>query len=275
MSWLSNVILVLLLVMQQEIHALELFNPYKDNDSCTPSMPICSFELHATIAMTMFYKNLFRVVATDNGTLHRYDNPNQTFPMADIITGDGYPKLVRICWSLKNILFLLISNRFYVFNNSLPGPVLHVYQNQTVRIRIFNEFASESLSVHFHGIRQVNTPRSDGIGRFNTTINFTRFQFSTRIYCSRCGYFLVSFSMYIRKRQWDFMGAFIVHPRATSDREEQGEFVLLLNDWQHFYTSEQHYLLIESGQFYPNDLESLTRFRFNRLFPSRRWIEIR
>ncbi|CAF1343253.1 unnamed protein product [Rotaria sordida] len=55
------------------------------------------------------------------------------------------------------------------------------------------------------------------------------------------------------------MGGFIVHPKTTSDREEQGEFVLLLSDWQHFYTSEQHHLLIESGQFYPNDLESLTQ----------------
>jgi hypothetical protein len=96
MGWLSGVILVLLIVFQQQIHALELFNPYKNNDSCTASMSVCSFELHATTAMTMFYKNLFRVVATDNGILHRYNNPNQTFSMTDIITGDGYPKLVRI-----------------------------------------------------------------------------------------------------------------------------------------------------------------------------------
>jgi hypothetical protein len=58
-------------------------------------MSICFFELRATAAMTMFYKNLFRVIATDNGTLQNYQNPNQTFPMADIITADGYPKLVR------------------------------------------------------------------------------------------------------------------------------------------------------------------------------------
>jgi hypothetical protein len=61
------------------------------------SMSMCSFELHATAAMTMFYKNLFRVIATDDGTLHRYDNASQTFSMTEILTGDGYPKLVRIC----------------------------------------------------------------------------------------------------------------------------------------------------------------------------------
>lgn len=96
MSWLSSAILVLLLAFQQQIHALELFDPYQDNNFCTASMSMCSFELHATTSMTMFYKNLFRVVATNNGTLHHYGNPNQTFPMTDILTGDGYPKLVNI-----------------------------------------------------------------------------------------------------------------------------------------------------------------------------------
>lgn len=99
MSYVSSTILFLLIVSQQEIHGLNLFDPYKDNDSCTASMSMCSFELHATTYMTMFYKNLFRVVATKNGTLHRYDNPNQTFPMTDVITADGYPKLVSIYYS--------------------------------------------------------------------------------------------------------------------------------------------------------------------------------
>ncbi|CAF2792024.1 unnamed protein product [Rotaria sp. Silwood2] len=53
------------------------------------------------------------------------------------------------------------------------------------------------------------------------------------------------------------LGGFIVHPRTVTTREEQGEFVLVLNDWQHFYTSEQHYVLMSSGQFYPNSIESL------------------
>ena len=57
-------------------------------------MSICTFELRATATMSMFYKNLFRVVATNDGTLQNYANPNQKFPMTDIITADGYPKLV-------------------------------------------------------------------------------------------------------------------------------------------------------------------------------------
>ena len=96
MSWLPNAIPVLLIVFLQKAHALELFDPYQHNGSCTASMSTCSFELHTTASMTMFYKNMFRVIAGDNGTLYRYNDFNQTFPMTDILTGDGYPKLVRI-----------------------------------------------------------------------------------------------------------------------------------------------------------------------------------
>ena len=106
MNWLSSTILVLLLVFQQQIHALELFDPYVDNDFCTASMATCSFELHATTAMTMFYKNLFRVVATDNGThcitmiiLIKH------FQWQMFLQAMVTPKLVSIYYSLKHFIF--------------------------------------------------------------------------------------------------------------------------------------------------------------------------
>lgn len=102
MNWLSIIIQILLLIFQQQVHALELYDPYKGDGLCTTSMSICSFELHATAAMTMFYKNMFRVVATDDGILHHYDDINKTFPMTDVLTADGYPKLVCIYFSLKH-----------------------------------------------------------------------------------------------------------------------------------------------------------------------------
>jgi hypothetical protein len=96
MHWSWSVFQVLLLVFQHQVYALELFDPYKGDGPCTASMSTCYFELHASASMTMLYKNLFRVVADDNGTLSRYDNPNEIYPMTDILTADGYPKLVRI-----------------------------------------------------------------------------------------------------------------------------------------------------------------------------------
>ena len=42
----------------------------------------------------MFYKELYRVVANDQGILHKYDDDSLIIDPSKIITGDGYPKLV-------------------------------------------------------------------------------------------------------------------------------------------------------------------------------------
>ena len=91
--WL--LLFVLMISFPCVIKTLVPFDPwlYVD-DTCTISMETCTFELRTTNAMTMFYKQLFRVVSTSDGVLHKYDNPNQTFAPIDILTGDGYPKLV-------------------------------------------------------------------------------------------------------------------------------------------------------------------------------------
>jgi hypothetical protein len=103
MYWLVYSVVLMLLVLQQQVCALDPFDPYQQNGSCTSSMLTCTFELRATAAMTMFYKNLFRVIATDNGTLENYQNPNETFSMTDILTADGYPKLVCSTLSSSSI----------------------------------------------------------------------------------------------------------------------------------------------------------------------------
>ncbi|CAF1347682.1 unnamed protein product [Rotaria sordida] len=124
--------------------------------------------------------------------------------MTDVLTGDGYPKLV------------------YVFNNSLPGPVLHVYQNQIVRVRIFNDFTTESLSVHFHGIRQVSTPESDGIGRLTQLSILPGSSFLHEFVAIDAGTFWYHSHVHSQTAM-GLMGGFIVHSKTTSDREEQGD----------------------------------------------------
>jgi FtsP/CotA-like multicopper oxidase with cupredoxin domain len=104
----------------------------------------------------------------------------------------------------------------------------------------------------------VNTPESDGIGRLTQLSILPGSSFLHEFVAVDAGTFWYHSHVHSQTAM-GLMGAFVVHPKTASDREEQGEFVLLLNDWQHFYTSEQHHLLIESGQFYPNDLESLTQ----------------
>jgi FtsP/CotA-like multicopper oxidase with cupredoxin domain len=126
-----------------------------------------------------------------------------------------------------------------------------------VRIRIYNDFPTESLSVHFHGIRQVGTPGSDGVGRVTQLSILPGSSFLHEFVAIDEGTFWYH-SHVNSQTAMGLLGAFIVHAK-TMPVPAYGEFILVLNDWQHFYTSEQHDLLINSGQFYPNSLESFTQ----------------
>lgn len=126
-----------------------------------------------------------------------------------------------------------------------------------MRIRIYNDFPTESLSVHLHGIRQVGTPASDGVGRVTQLSILPGSSFLHDFVATDEGTFWYH-SHVNAQTAMGLLGAFIVHPRVAPSIT-YGEFVLMLNDWQHFYTTTQHDLLIESGQFYPNSLDSLTQ----------------
>lgn len=49
-----------------------------------------------------------------------------------------------------------------VANHMLPGPSIQVCEDDTIRVTVVNAFASESATIHWHGIHQVGTPFMDG-----------------------------------------------------------------------------------------------------------------
>ena len=101
-TFLVLFIFLLNIFLPHNIQSLQPFDPWASTDNlCTQSMETCTFWLEATNAVTMFYKQLFRVVATSDGSLHKYNDLNKTFDLKDVITGDGYPKLV----SDKHLLY--------------------------------------------------------------------------------------------------------------------------------------------------------------------------
>ena len=51
---------------------------------------------------------------------------------------------------------------FVGINGRLPGPTLVVYDGQTVVVNVVNMLRTESTTIHWHGITQVNTPWMDG-----------------------------------------------------------------------------------------------------------------
>ncbi|XP_015584710.1 laccase-4 [Cephus cinctus] len=49
-----------------------------------------------------------------------------------------------------------------VANHMLPGPSIQVCQGDTVRVDVINTFTSDSTTIHWHGIHQVDSPYMDG-----------------------------------------------------------------------------------------------------------------
>ena len=58
-------------------------------------------------------------------------------------------------------------NTFIGVNGLISGPTLIVHYDQTVIIDVKNSLISEGLSIHWHGMHQMNTPWMDGIAHIS------------------------------------------------------------------------------------------------------------
>ncbi|XP_057332184.1 uncharacterized protein LOC130672020 isoform X1 [Microplitis mediator] len=50
-----------------------------------------------------------------------------------------------------------------VANHMLPGPSIQVCEGDKIRVNVINNFASDSATIHWHGIHQIDTPFMDGV----------------------------------------------------------------------------------------------------------------
>lgn len=61
---------------------------------------------------------------------------------------------------------LTVDGRTYrpciAINGQVPGPTLVVYENQTIVANVINGMVTETISIHWHGMNQRNTPWMDG-----------------------------------------------------------------------------------------------------------------
>jgi len=50
-------------------------------------------------------------------------------------------------------------------NGQVPGPTLIVHEEQIVIINVKNNLTTEGISIHWHGLHQMNTPWMDGVAQ--------------------------------------------------------------------------------------------------------------
>ena len=136
------------------------------NCRCPASADVCEFELEIEARMTF---TSYRVDEEINergvaGTIYYFnDTTGELLP---------HPLSFPICAGIP------IDNRgctppatvdaatyrpFIAINGLFPGPNLIVYENQTLDILVVNRLEQESISMHWHGLHQNNTPWMDGV----------------------------------------------------------------------------------------------------------------
>lgn len=131
-----------------------------------------------------------------------------------------------------------------VFNKTLPGPDIIVYEGQTVIIHVTNKMRSEVLSVHWHGLYQRNTPFMDGVPFITQcpilpgqtfTYKFQAYPKGTFWYYSTTGL----------QRIDGASGALIVRPRGADSTTEQ---ILKVQEWYDNIHSNGASLLANLGE---------------------------
>ena len=130
---------------------------------------------------------------------------------------------------------------FIGVNGRIPGPTLIVTEGQLVKVNVINRLASESISIHWHGMHQRNSNWMDGVEHVTQcgippgasfTYIFNESQYGTHWYHSHSG----------AQRTDGLFGALIVKEKesdTTKVRDEIGDLMdipsqhtLTLLDWQ-------------------------------------------
>ena len=133
---------------------------------CPASADVCEFELEIEARMTF---TRYRVDEEINergvaGTIYYFNETTGKrlpHPLSDQICA-GIPIGNRGCTPPATV-DAATYRPFIAINGLFPGPNLIVYENQTLDILVVNRLEQESVSMHWHGLHQNNTPWMDGV----------------------------------------------------------------------------------------------------------------
>lgn len=125
-----------------------------------------------------------------------------------------------------------------VVNQQLPGPTLRGHVGDRVRIRVINKLSSESTSIHWHGVKQLGTPWSDGVPGITQCAIRPRQEFMYEFTLDSPG--TLWWHSHSGMQKSSLHGLIIV----TGDEERIGQcgardVNLILGDWFHASSAEQ------------------------------------
>ncbi|XP_066921710.1 uncharacterized protein [Clytia hemisphaerica] len=196
-------------------------------EPCKPENDVCEFWLTIEERLVLHQDNV-RVVAI-NGSLYKHDQGPETdeakrynVSLNQVITMDGYERAVITA------------------NNSIPGPPLVVYKDQTIIVHVHNHLLSESVTIHWHGIHQKGTPFSDGVAFISQCPILPGQTFAYEFKASPSGTFF--YHSHVGGQRVDgLFGALIIKEKPQANGEEEIEdYIMHVGDWFHSRSSELH-----------------------------------
>jgi FtsP/CotA-like multicopper oxidase with cupredoxin domain len=157
----------------------------------------------------------------DTGVVRSY-----TFNIQNMtLSPDGVPRMVQ------------------AINGQIPGPLIEANWGDTIQVTVNNQVQHNGTSLHFHGVRQLNTNSQDGVSSItqcpvapgnSITYTWKATQYGTSWYHSH-------FSL----QAWDgVFGPIAIHGPASANYDEDLAPVIV-QDWSHqtadtLYLSAQH-----------------------------------
>lgn len=195
---------------------------------CNPDSSECETTLVVENHLTMIHER-FSAVFVSNRHIYQYNVKNTTMakpiPNQDVITADGWetPRMVT------------------VVNRSLPAPDIIVYEGQSVKVHVINKMHSDSVTIHWHGLHQHNTPYMDGVPFITQCpiLPGQKFTYKFQAY-PRGSFWYHSHSG--SQRSNGLAGAFIVRKR---ERNPIQEHIMQVMEWNHDHDSLKQTLLHE------------------------------
>ncbi|RDL37140.1 uncharacterized protein BP5553_04573 [Venustampulla echinocandica] len=120
-----------------------------------------------------------------------------------------------------------------VFNRQYPGPWIQACWGDTIEVTVTNKLQYNGTSVHFHGIRQLNTPHMDGVNGITQcpiapgdtfTYKFRALQYGSSWYHSH----------YSLQYGDGMLGPMTIYGPTTAQYDLEGALEpILMTDWNH------------------------------------------
>ncbi|KAI5059105.1 hypothetical protein GOP47_0025424 [Adiantum capillus-veneris] len=158
-----------------------------------------------------------------------------------IVEGDIHRgNVLKLMWEVDYVLWSpdCVEKVVIGINGAFPGPTIRGHEGDTLEVHVHNLLPTESVSIHWHGIQQVDTPWADGVAFVTQCAIASGETFIYSFKLEKAGtYSYYGFNGL--QRSAGLYGMLIVEGNEKDPFEYGGEFNLLVSDWWHKSAYEQ------------------------------------